>query len=174
VSPCVPLCPPVSYGKDAEQLLTRPKESYDGAMPSDNSIAALNFLRLFRLTGRVDLKEKALDILNRFSARLTEIPGGHTYMLLSWLYLRAQGRDIVITGTIGEAENMLKIADRAYMPFTEVVFKEISDTELEKLIPFVKDIAPLDNKAAAFICENMACLAPISSSEEFGKLLKRG
>ncbi len=161
------------YGKDAEQLLTRPKESYDGAIPADNSVAALNFLRLYRLTGRVDLKEKASDILNLFATRLNEIPSGHTYMLLSWLYLHAPGQDIVITGTMDTAKNMLELTDQVYMPFTEVVFKEESDTKLERLIPFVQDIATIDGKPTAFICEDMACLAPTNSLEELGRLLKK-
>ena len=37
---------------DAEKLLIRPKEIFDGAMPSGNSAAAVLFDRLFRLTGK--------------------------------------------------------------------------------------------------------------------------
>ena len=38
------------YASDGEQLLTRTKEAYDGAMPSGNSAAALVLSRLSRLT----------------------------------------------------------------------------------------------------------------------------
>ena len=38
-------------GKDAEPLLVRPKEAYDGAVPSANSVALANLIRLSRITG---------------------------------------------------------------------------------------------------------------------------
>ncbi len=46
------------YGSDAEQLFTRPKEIYDGAMPSGNSAAALNLLRLSKHTYDARLSQK--------------------------------------------------------------------------------------------------------------------
>lgn len=46
------------YGRDAEQLLTRPKEVYDGALPSGNSVAACNLIRLARMTGTLNGKAK--------------------------------------------------------------------------------------------------------------------
>ena len=48
--------------KDAEELLVRRKEAYDGAVPSGNSVAALNLLRLGRITGEADL-EAYLNII---------------------------------------------------------------------------------------------------------------
>ena len=39
------------YGHDAEKLISRPKDAYDGAMPSANSVMAMNILRLSRITG---------------------------------------------------------------------------------------------------------------------------
>ena len=47
------------YGADGEELLTRPKEIYDGATPSGNSVAAYNLIRLARLLADPRLEEEA-------------------------------------------------------------------------------------------------------------------
>ena len=36
---------------DGESLLVRPKEVYDGAIPSGNSVMAMNLARLSKMTG---------------------------------------------------------------------------------------------------------------------------
>ena len=53
--------------RGAEELILREKDLYDGAVPSGNSVAALNFLRLARMTGRTDLEEKADRLVRFFS-----------------------------------------------------------------------------------------------------------
>ena len=159
------------YGADAEKLLIRPKEAYDGAIPADNSVAALNFLRLYRLTGRTELQSMAYDILSLFAPSLNERPMAHTYMLLALLYLNGEGQDIVIAGNLDEAQDMLQVAKRAYLPFTELIFKEAGDKMLENLIPFVKDVGQMEGKPTAYICKDRTCLAPTISLEELKKLL---
>ena len=47
------------YASDGEQLLTRTKEAYDGAMPSGNAMAALVLSRLARITGEGRWREAA-------------------------------------------------------------------------------------------------------------------
>lgn len=159
------------YGDDAKKLLIRPKESYDGAIPADNSVALLNFLRLFRLTGRTNLAEKAENILNLFAPSIKEVPLAHTYMLLSILYQQAEGQDIVITGNLTEAKSMLNMLNEVYLPFTEVVFKAKDDKKLENIMPFVKDIKLIDEKTTAYICKNMSCIAPTNSIKELSQML---
>ncbi len=44
---------------EAEKLIVRQKDLYDGAIPSGNSVAALNLLRLARITGNTELEIKA-------------------------------------------------------------------------------------------------------------------
>ena len=56
------------YGSDAEHLMIRPKETYDGAMPSGNSVAAYNLIRLARLTGDATLEKEAMEQLNFMAA----------------------------------------------------------------------------------------------------------
>jgi len=70
------------YGHDAENLLTRPKEGYDGAIPSANAVAALNFLHLSQITKDPDLENKAQQALNCFAGQIQEHPTAHSFWLL--------------------------------------------------------------------------------------------
>jgi len=47
---------------DGEEILFRQKDSYDGAIPSGNSLIMLDLLRLSRITGRSDLEQKAIGV----------------------------------------------------------------------------------------------------------------
>ena len=53
--------------KDGEKLLYRDKQIYDGAIPSGNSVAAMNLLRLGHITGATDYMKKAESIVKAFS-----------------------------------------------------------------------------------------------------------
>ena len=48
------------YSKNDEQLIIRPKESYDGAMPSGNSVAGFVLDKLYKLTGELIWKDRAM------------------------------------------------------------------------------------------------------------------
>ena len=64
------------YGSDSEQLIIRPKELYDGATPSGNSVAALNFIRLARMTGQHELEEKAQNRFSNFGKQVQRMARG--------------------------------------------------------------------------------------------------
>ncbi|SPD75974.1 conserved hypothetical protein [uncultured Desulfobacterium sp.] len=68
-------------GKGNEELITRIKEIYDGAIPSGNSVAALNLLRLGRMNGDAGLEKKAERLIQAFSGKLVSYPPGYTQML---------------------------------------------------------------------------------------------
>lgn len=79
------------YGKDSEELILRPKDIYDGAIPSGNSVAAMNMLRLFKITGDINLKEEAESIFKVFGNSINKIPRAHAKTLEALLY-RGRGR----------------------------------------------------------------------------------
>lgn len=74
------------YGEDAEQLLLRPKETYDGAMPSGNSIAVFNILRLAELTSDRELLHYAEKCFDLFGELVGQAPLGYTMFLLAYLH----------------------------------------------------------------------------------------
>lgn len=69
------------YGDDGEQLIVRPKDIYDGALPSGNSIAALNMMRLYEFTGNTKLKDNVEEMLYNFGGDINANPLGHGYIL---------------------------------------------------------------------------------------------
>ncbi|MDI5791204.1 hypothetical protein PO124_30765 [Bacillus licheniformis] len=50
-------------GSDAEALIVRDKEVYDGALPSGNGVLAVQLSRLGRLTGDLSLHDQAAKCL---------------------------------------------------------------------------------------------------------------
>ena len=53
-------------GRDHEQLIARTKDPHDNATPSGNAMAVTALLRLAKLTGRADLRDKAEGTLRLF------------------------------------------------------------------------------------------------------------
>jgi uncharacterized protein YyaL (SSP411 family) len=159
-------------GEDAEQLISRPKEIYDGALPSGNSVALHNLLRLARLTGEADLSEAAEKQITAFAGRVGEYPWGYTQFLTGIDFMLGPSREIVIAGKAGDAdtEAMIRAVRRAFRPATTVVFHRSGDDgeRIEKTVPFVKEQLPINGKATAYVCENYACREPVT---DLGELL---
>ena len=71
--------------KDSSELILRPKETYDGAMPSGNSMMAYNLVRLYHITEDNFYKEKAEAQLAFLTAEAKRYPAGYA-MFLSALF----------------------------------------------------------------------------------------
>lgn len=164
-------------GKDAEQLISRPKEIYDGALPSGNSVTLLNLLRLARLTGDESLAEKAEKQVKAFSGSVGQYPWGYTHFLMGVDFMLGPTREIVIAGKENDpgAAAMLRAVGQAFMPDAVAAFHPEGEAgrQIEKLVPFRKEQRPVDGKAAAYICENYACQAPVTDYRQFVEMIRR-
>ncbi|MGE5405047.1 MAG: thioredoxin domain-containing protein [Candidatus Saccharibacteria bacterium] len=74
------------YGKDAEELLRRPRESLDGILPSSNAVAAMNLLRLARFTGQHKFQDWADRMFQALAGSISDDPLGHAFWLCAKLY----------------------------------------------------------------------------------------
>ncbi|KNF07688.1 thioredoxin domain protein [Gottschalkia purinilytica] len=161
------------YGKDSEQLIVKHKEIYDGAIPSGNSVAALNLLRLYKLTGDNYLEEKAQKILKAFGGNVKVSPNNHGYFLMALLFNISSTKEIVISGHKDneDTQKMLDKINQEFLPFSIVVLNDGSK-EIHRLVPFTENQEMIDNKATAYVCENYSCNIPTSNIEELEKLIK--
>jgi len=150
--------------KDAESLLTRQKDTYDGAIPSGNSVAMLNLLRLAQLTGN-DNYEKKADYLGRvFAENVRANPVAYSLMMVAVDYAVGPTYSLVIAGDTGneDTNHMLDEIRKQFLPNKSLIFRptEQLNPEIDKFSNFVQFFDKYEGKATAFVCINKTCKAP--------------
>ncbi|WP_331457663.1 thioredoxin domain-containing protein [Bacillus sp. AM 13(2015)] len=154
-------------GSDAEALLVREKEVYDGAMPSGNSTALHQLLKLSRMTGRQDWLKTLEQMFKAFYVDVSSYPSGHTAFLQGLLSQYAAKREIIILGKYGdpEKERLLQTLRKRFMPF-DIILTAETGNDLAKLALFAKDYKTIDGSTTVYICENYSCRQPITNIDE--------
>jgi len=161
--------------EDGERLIMRKKELYDGATPSGNSVAALDLLRLGRITADAELERHAELIGQAFAGNIRQFPSAYTQMLVATEFAIELSREVVIAGRPGapDTEEMLRQLRSLYLPNKVVIFRPIDETasQIENIARYTKDQRGLDSKATAYVCVNYNCELPTTDPEKMVDLL---
>ncbi len=156
-------------------LIIRDKEIYDGAVPSGNSVAAFNLLRIGRMTANPDFEDKARDIGRAFSGQVSQAPMGYAGLLSALLFAFGPTYEVVIAGDpdADDTKAMLKALKREYFPNQVTLFRPAEDTgsSILHLAEFIENQVPIDGKATAYICQDYTCSAPTTDIKEMLNLL---
>jgi uncharacterized protein YyaL (SSP411 family) len=154
---------------DSEAMLLRKKEFYDGAIPSGNSIAMLNLLRLMHLSGRSELEESAWDLAHSFAAS-GEQPLGHSMLLCSLDYALGPASEIALVGSLQDAGiiAMLQAIRSRFLPNKSIVL--VCGEEIGEIAPFTKNLVQVEGKSTAYVCNDHVCSLPATSPEKMMKL----
>jgi hypothetical protein len=145
-------------GPDAPPVRTR--EVFDGSLPSGNSVAFDNLLRLAALTGRADLAERAWTLARAFAPQVERAPSGFCRFLSALDRALGPSVEVVVVGEWGApgTRALLEPLERGFLPGVAALFKPAGDAaEVERLAPFTAPMAMVDGKAAAYLCSNGAC-----------------
>jgi len=159
---------------DGEKLLVRNKEIYDGAIPSGNSVAKLNLLRLGRITAHSDLEEKAAKIGSFFSDMVKPSPSAHTHLMAALDFGVGPSYEVVVIGDPErkDTKEMLRAIRSHFIPNKVVILRPIQESpEIDRLSPFVKYQKPLQGTATAYVCLNYNCKLPTTDKSKMLKLL---
>ncbi len=160
---------------DSEALIARPKEIYDGAVPSGNAAAQLNLIRLARMTGSQELEERAAAIGTAFAEKLTSFPQAYTFTMTALEFTAGDSCEVVIAGNPGsnDTRELIRTLQSIYLPNAAVMLRP-TDTPAPRILSsadYLKDFEDVNGKAAAYICRNRTCQAPVSDAGEMLKLL---
>ncbi|MCI0417173.1 thioredoxin domain-containing protein, partial [bacterium] len=159
-----------------EALITRTKEIHDGAVPSGNSIAMNNLLRLGRITANPDLEKKAAQIAKSFSSSVRSAPSAYTMLMQAVDFAIGPSYEIVIAGNpeADDTKNMLKELGKRFVPNKVVLMRPTSGEEpdISKIAEFTKYQKSLDGKATAYVCLNYLCKTPTTDPAKMLELLQ--
>jgi uncharacterized protein YyaL (SSP411 family) len=153
---------------DGETILVRQKDVYDGAIPSGNSVALLNLLRLGRMTGNKKYAAKAEKIVKAFAADIAGYPAGHAQFMAGLNFALNLNYEIVIVGNAGSKDtlDMLAALRRRFLPETVVLFIPTDHkiaSEINKLAPFTRTMKARNGRATAYVCQDFVCKLPTNS-----------
>ena len=161
---------------DGEELILRKKEVYDGAIPSGNSVAMHNLLRLSSLTGNTDFGERAVAVGRAFSNVVSQYPVGYAHLLSAVDFMAGPGHEVVIVGELDapDTKAMLNALNSEFLPNTVVLFKSSTEEnpEITKIAEFTKEHKPINGKATAYVCSNFSCKKPTTDPAEMMKMFQ--
>ena len=148
-------------GGDAERLLVRSKDAYDGATPSANSVAALALLRLSALTGLTRYRDATTGILRLLHEHLEQQPTAVTVALAAVDLLTSGATEIVVAGP---RTDLVAAAAGRYLPNAVLAWGE----------PFDSPLWEGRDQPAAYVCRDFACALPAVTVDELTAQLSAG
>ncbi len=141
------------YGNQSEELILRPKETYDGAVPSGNSLMAYNFVKLYHLTSDdkyKDLAEKQLDFI---SATANSYPTNHAMFLMALLEYNEPPMKVTVV-----------VDDNANINDFALDFP--ANAIINLLTGPTKEYSLKNGKTTYYVCKGKACMPPTNDLNE--------
>ncbi|MGA8297656.1 MAG: thioredoxin domain-containing protein [Acidimicrobiales bacterium] len=135
-------------GVDAEPLVVRPRELYDGVTPAAGSIAALALARLGAITSEETFLERARATVDAAGLALERSPIAFPQLVEAALFLDIGAVEVVV---VGNDDRMAVASARPYAPERVVICGVNSGSPLSE----GKD------KDGVYVCRKGACLAPV-------------
>ncbi len=151
--------------KRAQDTMPRLKQVYDGAVPSGNSVALLNLLRLSRLTSDTTYEEIASKTFRVFAEEVKGAPQAYTFLLAALDFAVGPAYSVILVGDFIEKDiqEMLASLRKQYLPNMTITLKQPNQVGL--------GYEKIDEKATAYVCRNQTCMPPTNQVQKMLELL---
>jgi uncharacterized protein YyaL (SSP411 family) len=134
-------------GHDAEALIVRTKDLFDGATPSANAVAALSLARLGALTGSDRYAAAAGEVVDMLGELLVRHPTAFPHTVLTAAHLIDGWTEVVVTG---ERRDLVDVVQRQWLPGVVLAWGE----------PTASPLWQGRDGSRAHVCRNYACRLP--------------
>src|SRR5881392_4399153 len=162
-------------GKD-KSVFIRMKDDNDSAEPASSSIAALNLLRLAQFRDDKQLEDRAKKTIDAFAPTLSHFASAMPQMLVALDFSVSKPRQIVVAGRkdAPDTKALLTEVRRHFLPNTILLLADGAEGQkyLGEKIEAIRAMSMVDDKPAAYVCENFTCKAPVTDSKQLAELLK--
>jgi uncharacterized protein YyaL (SSP411 family) len=154
---------------DHETLISRSKAAFDGSLPSGNSVAVFNLLRLSSLLENPDYLTKAERVLRLFYDAMEQNPFGFSNMLGALDFFLHRPKEIVLLGDKNAAATteMLGRIHRLFLPNKTIRCLDPQGGAKEKIPSVLAGRTQVDDTLTVYVCHNFTCSLPVT---EWGAL----
>ena len=160
---------------DADVTLVRDKEIYDGALPSGNSVACLNLIRLAHMTDETQYEQKAAQLLRSFSNPISRAPSACTQLMSALDFAIGPSCEVIVAGDPDKADTkqMIETLRNRFTP-RKVVLLNSSLSQHQRtryLDTFTQDLTSKEGEATAYVCCNRVCNPPTTDPDKMMQLI---
>ena len=162
-------------GSDQEELVIRPRDTFDNAQPSGGAAASMALLRCAEFTGNADLERIATANLRSMRDLMERGPSAFAWWLRAAEFYANPIKQVVIIGERGnpETEALLAEARGGFNP-DRIVALMSADDDMAMSLPLFESRRMVDGKPTAYVCRNYACELPVNDVEALAAQLVGG
>jgi uncharacterized protein len=155
-------------GSDAEELVVRPKDLLDNAVPSGNSTAADLLQRLALLTGDAEYERLGVSALRLVRELMERAPSGMGNALCALDLYLGPSREVAVVGDLESdaSRALVDVVWQRYLPNVVVAASAPDDRAAAEVVALLAGRAPVDGHPAAYVCERFVCKRPTSEPTE--------
>ena len=161
---------------EGETLLVREKPAYDRAVPSGNSVAAGNLLRLHDLTGDAKWRQTVERLFSSLALRVTRSPIGFPLLLTALDHYYDSPLEVAVVAPLSrqEADPLSERLRESFVPNKAfAVLTDAEAAEQQAQVPWLEGKRSMREQSTAYVCERGRCDLPTPSPAVFQKQLDR-
>ena len=161
-------------GSDHEDLIVRPRDVSDNAIPSGSSAACSVLLKLAIYTGESGMRDMAVEGIRSARELMLRVPAGAGHWLGGLDFYLSAPKEIAIAGDPSDDATRALLAEiyRHYLP--NKVVMGVGDNGAIANLPLARERERLGGVATAYVCENYACQMPTTDPSVMAQQLAGG